>query len=108
MGQKVQICFMNKDVEITSFNDELYAKYSKMKVISSYQLGTIFNCETECGNYLWVEARSGKIYLCLAETSNEIGDHVEIVSKYQGGKPSFQQIATHMKWSINEEDVWTD
>ena len=124
MAPKVRICYMSKkkkdswflqppqkrekDVEIVSFDDEVYTKYSNLKIISVYLLNTIYTCETECGRYLWVEARDGKIFVCVAETSNEIGDHVEIVSKYQGGKPSFLEIVQHMKWKINEEDIWTD
>lgn len=99
---------MNKNVEITSFDDELYAKYSKLKIVSCYQINGIYHCETECGKYLWVECRNGKIFLCLAETSNDIGEDTEIISKYQGGKPSFEQVKNHMKWDINEKDIWAD
>ena len=91
---------------ITSINDVRYDKYSKLKVASICNMGNIYHGETECGKYLWLEAHLGTIVMCLAETFYELGENSEPISNYSGKTPTLTQIIEHMKWDINEEDIW--
>ena len=91
---------------ITSVNDVRHDRYSKLKVISVYRMGDIYHCETECGKYLWFELHLGSLVMCLAETSYELGASSEPVANYSGGKPTLSQIIKHMKWEIDEENIW--
>ena len=108
MGQRGQICCMNDDISITSINDVRHDKYSKLKIVSVYQLGLIYHCETAEGDYLWVEPHDGVLVMCLTDMHHKMGDGTEVVSKYEGGKPSWEKIQIHMKWKINEEDIWVN
>ena len=93
---------------IKNINDVRYDRYSKLKLLCVYQLGDIYHCETECDNHLWIEAHIGKLVMCLAETYYEMGANAEPIAKYFGAKPDFKQIKEHMKWEINEEDIWVN
>jgi hypothetical protein len=96
----------NAGVTLTSINDVKYDRYSGLEIISVYRMGNIYHCETKCDKYLWFEAHMGSLVMCLAETAYELGENSEPVSKYFGGKPTLNQIIKHMKWEINEEDIW--
>ena len=91
---------------ITSINDVRYDRYSKLKVVSIYKMGDIYHCETDCGQYLWFEAHAGSLVMCLAEVSHKLGENSEPVSNYTGKTPTLKQIIEHMKWKIDDENIW--
>ena len=76
------------EVIISTINEVRYEKYSKLKITSVFKLEQVYHCETKCGKYLWVEAHRGSVVMCLAETSNEIGNFAEPVARYSGSQPS--------------------
>jgi hypothetical protein len=97
------------------FTDDygLYDKYKKIKIDSIFKVGHIYHCETEEGQYLWVEPYSGKIMLAMAETHLELEDNAEIVATYTrgsklGDKPNLQEIIKHFEWEIDENFIWDD
>ena len=98
--------FKESQNSLITVDDISYYKYSKLKIISLYELGNIIHGETECGDCFWMEILSGKVVMCVAETSYEIGEHSEVVLKYYGNKPDLHKIIKHMNWDIDEDNIW--
>tara|TARA_B100000676_G_C17934929_1_gene763026 strand:- start:363 stop:704 length:342 start_codon:yes stop_codon:yes gene_type:complete len=100
--------FKEKRNSLTSQSDAAYYKYSKIKINSVYQLDKVFHCETDCDKYFWIEVVNRIVLMSVAERLYDITNNTEVVLKYYGDAPTFNQVKEHMNWEIDEENIWID
>lgn len=93
---------------LISASDAVHYKYAKIKISSVYQLDKVLHCETDCGKFLWVEVTNRIVLMSMAERLHNITNNTEVVLKYYGDPPTFEQINKHMNWDIHEENIWVD
>ena len=93
---------------LISASDAVFYKYAKIKINSVYQLDKVFHCETDCGKYFWVEPTNKIVLMSVAERLHDITNNTEVVLKYYGNPPTFEEINKHMDWNIDEENIWVD
>ena len=46
--------------------------------------------------------------MSVAERLHDITNNTEVVLKYYGNPPTFEEINKHMDWNIDEENIWVD
>ena len=93
---------------IFNIDELVYPRYKKLNIESIFKVGTVYHCETEEGQYVWLELHSGRIIIDKAETSYEMGDDANVVAKYTGEKPTLSEVIKHFSWRVDEENIWDD